>query len=1674
MRAFCSHFALTSARGLRRLGHAARTLATLTVALASLVPASAQITTTSANNLITAVLNGSGSFTCSLPALNNGFTIEGWVRPITHTGFSRIADIGSSDSQNVNLCVSQWTTGRPLLTINQGGTTVLWLEAPSSVPLSTWSHIAGVVNADRSAQLYVNGQLVASGTASALPPATAATVSYIGRARNNVDPILNGALADVRVWTTGRSQAQIQANMPVGSITGATTGLAAAYPFGSTGVAVLTDISGAGRNLTQSGTVTYEKSGTGTVTTQGLAGTSVLTVSDGTLNFNTTQTYTGGTLINGGTLQLAAGGVGTGLIRGDVTVASGARLLMSAANAFGWDTGVKVNAVTINGGLVENSAAGGNGWGITYRMSGGELRSAGGVGDLASHYSMGGGTTITTLASGSPATISGLVRLREGNPNNVLPIDVADGAASPDLVISASIEQVGAVVGITKTGAGLLALTGPASYAGTTTISAGTLQVGNGGTTGSLGSGNVVNNASLVFNRSDNISVANSISGTGSVTKNGAGSLFLNTTQTYTGGTVINAGALTLSGNYTGAGIIRGDVTVGPQGQLLLQDGVGLGWIAGSKVNTININGGLVYKTDLGGDGWGINYRMTGGELRANWGIFGSFPGSFFMMGGGSAITTLPSSTTALVSGSIRVREGNPNNALLFDVADGVASPDLLVTAGIADENGPNGITKTGAGLLAITGSPNLYSGTTTISAGTLQVGDGGSSGSLGSGNVVNNATLAYNLVGYATVPNVISGTGNFVKLASGTVEISGNNTYTGTTTVSAGTLQVGNGGTSGTLGSGNVVNNATLTFNRSDSPYVANAISGTGTLVQNGTGTVTFGNASPGGGTLVQRGTLRINGIRTHLGNITLQPGTFLLVDGHDSLGYDINPPWVTTVTVNEATVTMAGGPNQASSTDFILNGGRITGTMNWTLVSATPANNTASVSTLASATTSVIDADTMGISQQSVTFDVADGTANPDLRMSTVASGTGGLVKAGAGTMAVSGAHTYSGNTTISAGTLALTGSGSFDSSPTITVASGATLDTSGRTSALALGATQTLANSGGTALLRGNVTATSGTLSLVASATTPAFTVSSGTLTLGAASTVRVTVSGTALAAGTYKLVSKGTGGSVSGPDRLAVTVQGSGLASGQGAYAQVASGELFLRVVPTATITLGSLAQAYNGSARAASATTVPSGLAVSFTYNGSSTAPVTVGSYAVVATITNTNYVGTATGTLVVSKGLASISLGNLFQSYDGTARRVVAATEPAGLSWTATYNGSANAPTNLGIYNVVATISDANYMGFTNGVLNVKAGNPGSRPEPTAQPPAYLNHHGYLTDASGNPLGSPNPRNYDLIFRIFSVPTGGTSLWAERQVVTVDQGQYDAMLGEGMSQGVEPWPSLETVLASGTGTARYLEVTVRALGIGGSDVTLSPRVLLASQPYAFLARHARTAETLVDSNSIPVLSVSGTAVGIGVEQANATLDVGGVVTTTAFASEGNTTVNGRYAAASFTGGGTLPVGAIIVWTGGAPPDGWALCDGSTVQGRRTPDLRSRFVLGQGQGSGLTSRSVGQVGGAESYTLTEANFAAHRHVFDPPGTWADQTGGHDHSYQTHSVNRGSGIGGNWPAEWWHSRTRHTSRTISHSAHQHTLSFTAQSQGAGGGQPHPSMPPFYALSFIMRVR
>ncbi|OYV03435.1 MAG: hypothetical protein CFE26_21280, partial [Verrucomicrobiales bacterium VVV1] len=155
-----------------------------------------------------------------------------------------------------------------------------------------------------------------------------------------------------------------------------------------------------------------------------------------------------------------------------------------------------------------------------------------------------------------------------------------------------------------------------------------------------------------------------------------------------------------------------------------------------------------------------------------------------------------------------------------------------------------------------------------------------------------------------------------------------------------------------------------------------------------------------------------------------------------------------------------------------------------------------------------------------------------------------------------------------------------------------------------------------------------------------------------------------------------------------------------------YTGSSSGTLVIAKA-TATVTLGSLSQTYNGAAKSSTATTSPAGLIVDFTYDGLAIQPINAGSYAVVGTINDINYTGSSSGTLVIAKATATVTLGSLSQTYNGAARSATAATSPADLTVSFTYNGSSTLPVDADTYAVVATISDANYQGSASGSLEI-------------------------------------------------------------------------------------------------------------------------------------------------------------------------------------------------------------------------------------------------------------------------------------------------------------------------------------------------------------------------------
>jgi len=127
--------------------------------------------------------------------------------------------------------------------------------------------------------------------------------------------------------------------------------------------------------------------------------------------------------------------------------------------------------------------------------------------------------------------------------------------------------------------------------------------------------------------------------------------------------------------------------------------------------------------------------------------------------------------------------------------------------------SGSGSLTKSGTGTLTLTGA-NTNTGATTISAGTLQLGNGGATGSLGAGNIANSGVLAVNRNNTISILTNITGSGS-LNVIAGILILRGANSYAGTLPSSS-VLQIDNGGATGTLGAGDVINNGALTFNSS------------------------------------------------------------------------------------------------------------------------------------------------------------------------------------------------------------------------------------------------------------------------------------------------------------------------------------------------------------------------------------------------------------------------------------------------------------------------------------------------------------------------------------------------------------------------------------------------------------------------------------------------------------------------------------------------------------------------------------------------------------------------------------------------------------------------------------------------------------------------------------------
>jgi hypothetical protein len=266
--------------------------------------------------------------------------------------------------------------------------------------------------------------------------------------------------------------------------------------------------------------------------------------------------------------------------------------------------------------------------------------------------------------------------------------------------------------------------------------------------------------------------------------------------------------------------------------------------------------------------------------------------------------------------------------------------------------------------------------------------------------------------------------------------------------------------------------------------------------------------------------------------------------------------------------------------------------------------------------------------------------------------------------------------------------------------------------------------------------------------------------------------------------------------------------------------------------SSTISLGSLNQTYDGTAKAATATTTPNGLAVSFTYNGSATVPTGAGSYTVVGTINDVNYQGGATNTLVIDKGSGSIAFGSLNQTYDGSAKAATATTTPSGLAVSFTYNGSATVPTSAGSYTVVGTINDANYQGSATNTLVVDAAtltytaNAASMTYGAAVPGLNGSVSGFMgTDNQGNATTGT------LTFTSAATSSSGVGSYAiNGSGLTANNGNYTFVQAAGNAAAL----TINALPVNLTGTRSYDGTTTAAAGIlsvankvGSDNVTLA-------------------------------------------------------------------------------------------------------------------------------------------------------------------------------------------------------------------------------------------------------
>ena len=244
----------------------------------------------------------------------------------------------------------------------------------------------------------------------------------------------------------------------------------------------------------------------------------------------------------------------------------------------------------------------------------------------------------------------------------------------------------------------------------------------------------------------------------------------------------------------------------------------------------------------------------------------------------------------------------------------------------------------------------------------------------------------------------------------------------------------------------------------------------------------------------------------------------------------------------------------------------------------------------------------------------------------------------------------------------------------------------------------------------------------------------------------------------------------------------------------------------------------------------------------------------------------------------------------------------------------------------------------------------------GIQPSARSAPPELMTYQGFLVDANGNPLATNNPANYPIIFRVYSVSSGGTPLWAEQQIVTVDRGHFSAMLGEGTPVSGEARPSLSTLFSGPNSAERYMSLSVT---IGSTTSEMLPRLRLLPAPYAF---QASSASSLVQPNGAPAIQYANNRLEVTGELfASGNLNLGGTLGLPTLNVSGTATAG--YLAVNPQTPGGVEGGELLLRGTGTPsvPD-WIL-DNQGGNARLVTLGAVRFSVSR-DGDGFFQRSLG--------------------------------------------------------------------------------------------------------------